>query len=444
MTGSRAQLFPGSILLFTLLLAFTILPAPMAIADQEAPPAGRASSANKELERQLESLKSQVQALQQKVDTLGQAKPSPSPTGNGAGLQSLRSEVRDLKNQLEYSRLGATKLLLTGSFQAGFRAPENDNTSFSTQFSPLVLWELNKDLLFEGQIAFELEDGKTVTSLEYADIAYSINDYMTIAAGKFLDPANIFIERYHPSWVYPFPDLPLAVHDGILPESDLGVQVRGGIPIPLGKMHLNYAFFVGNGPALHTEGDEAGTLDFENFQDNNNDKAFGGRIGLLPVPSFEVGYAVEFSRVSSVDSAQGRANSVLQSLDFDHGVDWNLVRGHFDLRGQWAWSHVSPLAYTLDDGSMVAFSNNRNGGYVQASYRPTKLGRILKDFEFLTRYDRLDTPRGAPGDPDEDRTTLGIDYWLESSTVVKLAYEIDVKHAAPDNSAFLAALAAGF
>src|SRR2546430_10255108 len=47
------------------------------------------------------------------------------------------------------------------------------------------------------------------------------------------------------------PDKPLAVYDGLFPESEMGAQLRGVIPI--GPTKLEYAAFVANAPGLITE-----------------------------------------------------------------------------------------------------------------------------------------------------------------------------------------------
>ena len=91
------------------------------------------------------------------------------------------------------------------------------------------------------------------------------------------------------------------------------------------------------------------------------------------------------------------------------------------------------------------FSNNRDGGYAQLSYRPTHSGRDwLSSTEFLARYDRLNNPSGLSALSDQQRYTLGLDYWLGSSTVLKLAYEFDQEQGIQDNNAVLLQLATGF
>lgn len=49
---------------------------------------------------------------------------------------------------------------------------------------------------------------------------------------------------------------------------------------------------------------------------------------------------------------------------------------------------------------------------------------ILKNLEAVFRYDRLNQ-QGTPTGVDENRYTVGLNYWLAASTVFKVAYEFD-------------------
>jgi hypothetical protein len=57
------------------------------------------------------------------------------------------------------------------------------------------------------------------------------------------------------------------------------------------------------------------------------------------------------------------------------------------------------------------------------------------------RFNQLHTPVGF----DEQRWTIGLNYWVTPSAVLKLAYEIDDKNGgARDQNAFLMQAAVGF
>jgi hypothetical protein len=102
-----------------------------------------------------------------------------------------------------------------------------------------------------------------------------------LGVGEFFSPSNVFVERFEPQWINKLPDRPLAVYHGILPNISVGAQVRGGFPI--GPTRVDYAFYVSNGPVLNTfDARTAGTLDFNSYTDNNDNKAVGGRVGFYP------------------------------------------------------------------------------------------------------------------------------------------------------------------
>ena len=360
-------------------------------------------------------------------------------------LDALHEEVDTLKSEIKGVVPGTTKFLLAGYGTAGFTARSGEDPFFDASFNAIFLWKLTDRLLFEGELEFQFEDGNTTTNLEVAQASFLLNDYMTIGVGRFLNPMNYFVERQHMNWVNKFPDKPLAVYDGLLPESELGAQLRGVIPI--GPTKLEYAAFVANAPDLITTPDDfstLGMLDFGNLANAGGHVAVGGHVGFIPIPELEVGYGILRSKVGPRDQA---VEAILQSVDFNYVRDSTLLKGLINFRAQWVWSHVGHFIYDPDGGQGFGpfeFNNNRNGGYVQLAYRPTGFGNIIKNFEPVVRYDRLNqlhTPVGF----DEQRWSFGLDYWLTSSTVIKAAYELDNKNGgARDQNAFMLQAVVGF
>ena len=368
-------------------------------------------------------------------------------TTSQAATDELRQEVETLKTQVKETVPGTTKFLLAGYGTAGFTARSGEDPFFDAAFNAIFLWKFTDRLFFEGELEFQLENGNTTTNLEIAQASYLLNDYMTIGVGRFLNPMDYFVERQHMNWVNKFPDKPLAVYDGLLPESELGAQLRGVIPI--GPTKLEYAAFVANAPDLITMpgGDFStlGMLDFSNTANHGGHVAVGGHVGFIPIPELEVGYGIQRSKVGPRDHA---VEAILQSADFNYVRDSILLKGLINFRAQWVWSHVGHFIYDPDGGQGFGpfeFNNNRNGGYAQLSYRPTHVDNdFIKNFEPVVRYDRLNqlhTPVGF----DEQRWSFGLDYWLNPSTVIKAAYELDNKNGgARDQDAFMLQVAVGF
>jgi len=212
-------------------------------------------------------------------------------------------------------------------------------------------------------------------------------------------------------------------------------------------MKGNYAFYVSNGPVLNTEDEEEfGRLHFDNFEDINNNKAVGGRVGFLPIPELEFGYSFEVSQAAPDGFDDTWA--LLQAVDASYIKDLDWLGGTVEARLDWIFSDVDNATFD-PDGSLgfgpVTFNNRRNGGYAQLAYRPTHNGnRFIRNLEGVFRYDRLDNPSGAPESFDEQRFTFGLNYWFNASTVLKAAYEIDDKSEGRDANAFLTQIAIGF
>ena len=234
----------------------------------------------------------EVQTLKSEVTALKQERAAQSADVNQT-LEDLNTQVQAVKKEADKMRIGDTKFLLTGFTYASYTDRRGENSTFDAGFNPIFLWEINDRLAFEGELEFSLSSttpdettdstSSTDVSLEYANMTYLVNDYITVGAGKFLVPFGIFNERLHQDWINKLPDRPLIYDDevGIAQESGIGAFVRGAFPWDNSK--FNYALYIDNGPALITKDPEAaGMLDRDNFTDNNHNKSIGGRLGFCP------------------------------------------------------------------------------------------------------------------------------------------------------------------
>jgi hypothetical protein len=405
--------------------------------------------------KEYEELKQEMLALKKELATIKKekattaAKPAPSPAASPAPpAEAPFKQPVSATSSIEDLILGTTKFHIAGYAESTFEAQNHSISSFEASFNPIFLWELTPKLLFEGQVEFKLADGGTDVEMEFAQMTYLLNDYITLGVGEFLAPSNVFVERFQALWINKLPDRPLAVYDGILPEKMVGAEVRGGFPI--GPTRANYAFYVSNGPKLITDDPSAaGMLSWDNFSDNNDDKAVGGRVGLfLPVAGVEVGYGFETAKPGDQGTPFAHVRSWLQSVDFNMTRDCDLLKGRIDLHAQYAWTHVGHVIFD-PNGSLafgpLSFSNKRDGGYAQVAYRPTKVDvDFLRNFEGIFRWDHINQAPKGPGALDEDRYTLGIDYWVGPSTALKLAYEWTDLHGQPNANAVVVQAVMGF
>jgi hypothetical protein len=387
-----------------------------------------------QLKQELETLKAQMQQF------LAAKTPATAPTANtasneGSGKTVVEGVVAEIDPAIEerllaleettdLTRPGSTGFLLSGYAFAGFNNLEGENSSFNAGFNPIFLWKLNDNLLFEGELEIDVEDNETNVELEYAQLSYIVNDYLTLGAGKFLNPSNYFSERLHPAWINKFASAPLPFgHDGLMAGTQLGIQARGGIPI--GSTRATYAVYLSNGPSLnieeeeeggeHGHGPEPGTLDYDNFSDLNNNKAVGGRIGFKPIPAFDIGYGFEFASVAPSGTEFRNVDAVTHSIDANYVRNSSLLLGVIDARAQLVWLNIdNPGIMPLDYG------NDSRGGYGQLAYRPLEIDNdYIKNLEPVARYDWID----RPGDTGIDRMSFGLNYWINASTVLKASYE---------------------
>jgi len=270
-------------------------------------------------------------------------------------------------------------------------------------------------------------------SLEFAQLSYLLNDYITIGVGKFLNPSNFFMERLHPAWINKLPDRPITMIETnpLQANSQLGIQVRGGLPI--GSTKGEYAFYVSNGPSINADG----TLGFNDVNDSNNSKAVGGRIGWLPFSGFEMGYGFETAGVTDPANGSNTLDVITHVIDLNYIKNSKLILGTIDIRGQYSNRKI-------DRSASLPFDNSTSGGYGQIAYRPNRIGQAyLRDFEAVLRYDWIDVPKAAAF-YDEQRWTIGINYYLAASTMFKFAYRFDNKQGALDDNALLFQVSSGF
>lgn len=254
---------------------------------------------------------------------------------------------------------------------------------------------------------------------------------------------------------------------GIVPVlSDIGVGVSGGVALNLFEgSKLNYAFYLVNGPRIQVEDDHdededdhdededdhdedeedhdededdheeaddhddddtttlanedddhdenggngTGQTDLifgNNFTDINSNKAFGGRIGFLPVWNWEIGGSLMFG------DAEDDVDFFMYGFDTEFQYRGFLFLGEF---------------LHLQNDNIGGGQIEKNGYYVQGSYRLSDipiqqryLGSFINGLEPVFRYGK----NYLPG-KDQEQYAIGLDWWLLSSVPLKIAYEFN-------------------
>lgn len=356
----------------------------------------------------------------------------------------LGSNINAQNNDFESSK---TQFMIRGYGHTGLNyqstGDEKESTYVGSAFAPIFLFKHSDRLMFEAELEFGLENNELEIGLEYADVMYVLNKYMTVRAGKFLLSFGTFMERLHPSWINRFSTRPLGFgHDGIAPASGIGVELRGAFD--LGGPKLNYAVYSTNGPRLKDgsdEPEEAGMLLFQNFEDNNTSKAFGGRLGLLPFAdsSMELGFsAYSTSGVGNQDSEYENVGAFLYALDFSFVKQIAPLKGLIDIKAQYNNSNVDTATFieTHEDGDVeeYSFDNKSNSFYTQLSYRPIMADSdFLKKLEFVGRYSNFNAPEGAEWEEQSTQLALGINYWMSWRSVIKMSYQTTDKEGGHGN-----------
>ncbi len=424
------------------------------------PNAGLAGSAHGD---EMGELRDEIRRLKQKTGDLERKLDEVEATGKEErGAIEARVEEAAPGKAVEgaLSRYwGDSRALVTGYGFAGYQWDDgSDENSFNAAFVPIALFRINDRILFEAEVEFELEDNQVEVGLEYALADIILTDNITLSAGKFLLPFNEFAERLHPAWINKLVSFP-SPYEGanrIVPFTELGAQLRGGVD--MGKAGLfDYAIYVANGPRFDTgeaeEGEEPsghaitrsleddaeeepsedegvpyGARLAKNFEDLNRGKAYGARVGFLPLPPD--GKMGRLRLGASTYNGQANENNWYYAWGIDASYRYDL----WELRGEY-------LHGTLDRRGQ---DDTREGWYVQGSYELSRvLPAPLDRLEVITRYsganrlgsDPLRKPR---------QVAVGFDYWLTPSVALKLEYDHNLPSDASDSNRVLSQVAVGF
>ena len=363
-------------------------------------------------------------------------------------IANLESQIAALREDVKSNNLDTlSKLHMAGyaNVDAIAGSDRQEDGFTAARFAPIFHFQFSDRVLFEGELEIETNaDGETEIATEYATIDLVLNDYMALVAGKFLSPIGQFRQNIHPSWINKLPTAPVGFgHGGAAPLSDLGVQLRGGIPLS-GSMRANYALFTSNGPTLLVDGhgDEV-ELEMETEAASSNadgNFVYGGRIGFLPVPALELGLS---GALGKVGVAEGHAVSELAAGEPDRdytvlGADAVYNLDTLQLRGEFIQQTVgSEAGSTIADGEVTG-ELDFTAWYAQAAYR-------LPDtkWEGVARIGDLDTPNA---DGNRSQWSVGVNYLFANNVIIKAAYTVDDydDNAIDDDERFNVQLAYGF
>jgi len=177
---------------------------------------------------------------------------------------------------------------------------------------------------------------------------------------------------------------------------DIGVNIYGSVP------RLNYNLYVVNGM-----GEDNG-VPVNQLSDNNNAKTVGGRIGVLPVDSLELGFS--YARGPYLD---GVAREALSRV----GGDIQFVYQSLQMKGEFIRGKEEIPGAT---------DSEHEGCYLQL------LGQATEKVYGVARYGYW-KPKG--GDK-VTRITIGLGYELVENISLRSEYQINDESPSTDNNLF--------
>ena len=427
-------------------------------------------------DKQYDELKQQVELLQQQLAQvqLVLKKYEQNNTDRNDQVQQLAQEVNEnskmtaameeIKKELSDAsewRNPNTLIHMSGYADIGY---SSDNESFSVgTFSPIFHYQYKDFVMLEAELELEVADtGETEIGLEYMTIDLFLNDNITFIGGRFLSPIGQFRQNLHPSWINKLVSAPPGFgHDGAAPTSEMGFQLRGGFE--MGNTFANYAFYVSNGPELVSVEENEGEfalegIDAEGFsRDIDNNKVYGGRLGIIPFTGLEIGFSAATGKASVTGiEAEGGAEEFFtnqklahryknsetapalnneQARDYDVlGFDFAYRHQNFQVRGEYVQTEIGAATTGITASAGATWQS----WYTQASYLIPQ-----SKWEPIVRYTDFTAAEEAGS---QEQLALGLNYQFSSSVMAKATYEFNdgITGSPTDENRWLIQLAYGF
>ena len=343
---------------------------------------------------------------------------------------------------------GSQSFLLTGEASSLFLASKDGNTFVPLTLMLMPLAKINDRLFLESGLKMEMQDdGSFAFGLEALNLHYRVNSWLTLHAGKFAAPWGNVLDMFGEGFVSRFPNGPIGLSDdGMAPTDLVGFGAQGGFQA--GNAKMLYELYLANGPQLivnedGTSDNMTGHMSYESLTDNNKNKAFGGKIGILPFSNS----SLQLDAFAQYTGQTGDAGSQYQNVSSSsYGADFNFYKTFnitlVRLMGQYEETNTSNATYKVTDNtgtSDYTFNNKGNSWYLAGTLRPTGSSNdFIHDLEIGARYAQYDPPKNAlwGGDPSR-QLTLDLTYWFTWSSQVNFGYNIQTDAGTRLNNEFI-------
>ena len=285
------------------------------------------------------------------------------------------------------------------------------------EFSPMLLWRHGDKFLLEFEPSFTAGG----LGVNWADVSYFVTPGVIIRAGYLVLPFGTYSKRLAAGWINKLGYDPIsATSTGV--GSDWGIELSGGAQA--GKMKINYDISLSNGFNLGADGQVSNP----GLSGNTNmAKTVCARFGWLPLAnsSLEIGVSGLYSRAGLDTGANRNVSTIMGAADIQYIYAKKPIQITF--KGQYNMAYVTNHNYTNPSDSTgattYAFKNFSQGYYAMLGLRPVVDNKVLRNFELAGRISQYSTPAGSAWENHVRQIDVGIDYWINWRTVIKLCYE---------------------
>jgi len=263
-------------------------------------------------------------------------------------------------------------------------------TSFDPVIAPVIAVPIGQHILIEGRATFldffSRENGATgpyrrhfFDSADYFQLDYTVNTHLTLVAGRFLTPFNIYNERLSPIWIPNLEDVPIIYTIGTRTTgSSDGVMARGTL-VANDRYELNYT-------AYYSASNLA-----DNLQTHfGSARAAGARSGI-----FLTHLQLEFGA-----SYQRYMQDIHMNV-FGTYLSWQPRSAPLDVKGEYAHA-LSGQGYWMEG----AYRLSRFGG------RDSALGRLAPAARVQQFFRNRQVPRDSLPGADVQQIDVGLNYYL--------------------------------
>ena len=223
------------------------------------------------------------------------------------------------------------------------------------------------------------------TSVPYIQLDYIVNKHITLVAGRFETPFNIYNERLQPIWIHNFQDAPLIYPIGTRSTGSSNGGMIRGVAVDRDNWQLNYAAYF------------SAQVEDEHF---GSGRTFGLRSGVfLPKKRLEFGFSYQ------------------RFLEDTH------------LNSYGAYLSWQPRSAPLDVKAEYAHSPAGQGYWIEAAYRfrgTSGKGSFLKNIQPIVRGQQLFHGEAVAESflptVDTQRVDFGVNYYLPHEVRVNASY----------------------